>query len=178
MAKPMTLSNEVIAKTDIFTVHQRQLQFSNGVNRRYQYIDTRSSEAVLIIPVLDKNTLLLVKEYAGATDDYVLAFPKGGLSAGEAIEECANRELMEEVGYRAQELTVLHSFYDIPGYVTTKMHYVLATGLSPKKAEGDEPEALEVVAWPLAKCAELLAQAQFVEARSVAALYLLEQQRS
>ena len=57
------------------------------------------------------------------------------------------------------------------------MHVVVAKDLYPETLEGDEPEPLEVVKWPLAKIDELLARDDFTEARSIAALLLVDRQR-
>ena len=55
------------------------------------------------------------------------------------------------------------------------MSLVVAEDLYPEKLEGDEPEELEVVPWPVAKLHELIHRDDFTESRSIAALYLLEQ---
>jgi ADP-ribose diphosphatase len=52
------------------------------------------------------------------------------------------------------------------------MHIVLATGLYAESLAGDEPEPLELVPWRWDQMDALLAQADFTEARSVAALFL------
>lgn len=128
----------------------------------------------MIVPMLDSKTILLIREYAVGVDDYVLGFPKGGLSQGEPALVAANRELMEEVGYRAGKLTPFARLSAAPGYTMSMMEVVLAQDLTPASAEGDEPEPIEVVSWSIDKIDELLAQPEFHEGRSQAALLLLE----
>ncbi|MCP5077599.1 MAG: ADP compounds hydrolase NudE, partial [Psychromonas sp.] len=55
---------------------------------------------------------------------------------------------------------------------SSEMHLFMAFDLYPEQLEGDEPEPLEVVKWPLAKVDELLARDDFQEARSISALLL------
>ena len=61
----------------------------------------------------------------------------------------------------------------VPGYIEHHTQLVLARELYPDPAPGDEPEPPEVVAWPIADVDELLLRADFTEARSIAALFLV-----
>jgi ADP-ribose diphosphatase len=99
-------------------------------------------------------------------------FPRGASNPGEELLAAANREIMEEVGYGARELIHLTSLTIAPGYLSHTTHVVLARDLHPERREGDEPEDIEVVPWPLARIEELTGREDFTEARSIAALYL------
>ena len=124
----------------------------------------------MIIPKLDDDTVLLIREYGAGVDEYVLGFPKGAIEKGEDLIETANRELMEEVGYGAHKIEPIAEYSAIPGYSTAKMQIVLATDLYPEKRAGDEPEEIEVIPWRLDNIDELLAHPEFHEARSIAAI--------
>src|SRR3989344_5213470 len=176
--KPIILSKEIVAQTAVFTVERLHLKFSNGEERYYERVKGRSDEAVLIIPLLDENTLLLIREYGAGIDDYVLAFPKGALDKPEeSIFNAANRELMEETGYGSRDLSLLVTLNTSPGYMRSCMHVVVAKNLYPQTIEGDEPEPIEVVPWPLNQLEKLLAMPDFNEGRSAGALlYLLSNQ--
>ncbi len=163
---------KTIAKTRLFCVESMDLEFSNGEKRTYERLKAGAQGAVMIVPVQNRDTLLLIREYAAGTERYELAFPKGLIDPGESPCEAANREMKEEVGYGANQLTTLKSLTLAPGYLSHLMHLILAQDLYPERLVGDEPEPIEVVAWPLAKLEELVEQEDFTEARSVAALYL------
>jgi ADP-ribose diphosphatase len=51
-------------------------------------------------------------------------------------------------------------------------HIVLARDLYPEKLEGDEPEELEVVPWPISDLTSLTAREDCTEGRTIAALYI------
>jgi ADP-ribose diphosphatase len=119
--------------------------------------------------------VLLIREYAAGVERYELALPKGRVEEGENIDEAANREIREEVGYGARRLTLLKSMTLAPGYFSHATHIVLAEDLYEDRLEGDEPEALEVVPWPLANIAELVEHEECTEARSIAALYMVRE---
>jgi len=165
----------------MFTIEAVDLVFSNGVQTQYERLRGSSSGAVLIVPMLDEDTLLLIREYSVGSERYELGFPKGRIEQDEPAVDAANREIMEEVGYAANDLHVLRTMTLAPGFSCSRTHVVLATGLYPQRREGDEPEPLEVVTWKLSDYQSLLAAEDFTEARSIAALYMvkdyIEQQR-
>lgn len=171
---PKILAKKTIAKTRVFTVEEVDLVFDNGVKASYEIAEGKAAHAVMVIPKLDANTILLTREYAVGIDDYVLGFAKGAVDPGEEILAAANRELKEEVGYGANKLTLLKSMHSTPAYRTGTMHYVLAEDLYEEKLEGDEPEPIEVIPWQLDNLAELIARPDFCESRSVAGLMLIE----
>jgi ADP-ribose diphosphatase len=150
------------------------LEFSNGERRTYERLANRGSGAVLIVPLLDDDTLLLIREYSAGTGRYELGFPKGKVERGEDILDAANREIMEEVGYGARDLHLLRRVSLSPGYMQHHTHLILARDLYPQRTEGDEPEPLEVVPWKLSEAADLLLQDDFTEGRSLLALYLAQ----
>jgi len=167
-------SVRTVAKTRIFTVEEVECEYPNGAKPCFERVIGRAKEAVLVIPMLDAETILLIREYAVAAERYVLGFPKGAMeNPQEDILVCANRELMEEVGYGARDLRLLKSMYSSPGYVVSLMHYVLAKDLYPQKLVGDEPEPIEIIPWKLNNLKSLVAHSEFCESRSLAALALI-----
>lgn len=170
--KPRILRTETLARTRLFHIQQVDLRFSNGVETRYERLMGSGRGAVLIVPLLDDDTVLLIREYAAGLDRYELALPKGRIEEGEGPLEAADRELKEEVGYGARSLTHLSSMSIAPGYLGHFTHAVLARDLYPDRREGDEPEEIEVVPWRLSRLGELMERPDFTEARSIAALFL------
>ncbi|OOZ39161.1 ADP compounds hydrolase NudE [Solemya pervernicosa gill symbiont] len=173
--KPEVLSTTMIASTRLFKVEQLDLRFSNGVEVSYERLIGSPHGAVLIVPMLDADTVLLVREYAAGVDRYELTLPKGRIEAGEPPVEAANREIMEEIGYGAEQLTHVTSLTLAPGYLGHTTHIVLAERLYEKRMEGDEPEELEVVPWKLSQLDQLLQHEECTEARTIAALFLIRE---
>ncbi|WP_461517464.1 ADP compounds hydrolase NudE [Porticoccus sp.] len=171
--KPQILKRRPLAKTRLFQVEQLDLEFSNGVRRTYERLKRPGSGAVLIVPMLDSETVLLVREYGAGVEDYQLALPKGAMDSGEDVLQAANRELMEEVGYGARRLQLIKTLSLSPAYMEHDINVVLAENLYEKRLPGDEPEPLEVVPWAIQDLAALMARDDFTEGRSVAALYLV-----
>lgn len=103
----------------------------------------RHPGAVVIVPVLDDGRICLIRNYRVAVDRELLELPAGTLEAGEEPIATAERELIEETGYRATTLTPLHEFYMSPGILDERMVAFLATGLSagdPAREAGEQIE--------------------------------------
>lgn len=172
---PKISSRSIVASSKLFTVEQLDLEFSNGEKRIYERLIASQKGAVLVIPVLDDDTFLLIREYAAGFERYELGFPKGLIEKGESVEEASNRELQEEAGYAAKSLKKIRSISLAPGYLSHQMELILAQDLYPSRLQGDEPEAIEIVPWKFSEIEQLLAREDFTEARSIAALYLVKE---
>lgn len=173
---PVILAQNIAVQSQNFTVQTQQLQFANGTQVTYERLLGSTLGAVLIIPMLDANTMLLIREFAAGVGRYELGFPKGKIDAGETWKEAVIRESQEEVGHCPAQVKLLDSVSLAAGYMTHHTHIVLATHLTPQTALGDEPEPLEVVPWKLDDWARLLQQPDFSEGRAYAALMLLLQE--
>ncbi|RUO35628.1 ADP compounds hydrolase NudE [Aliidiomarina sanyensis] len=174
---PTILSRQIVAKSRLLRIEAIDLKFSNGELRQYERMQGSGRGAVMVVPLLDKSTMLLVREYAAGLHNYQLGFPKGLVDPGETPEQAANRELKEEIGYGAKTLTPMKSVTMAPAFFSATMTLFVGEGLYPEQLEGDEPEPLEIVPWPITDIDGLLAQPDFTEARSVAALLLLQRLR-
>lgn len=172
--KPEILGTEIVAQSRLFKIEQVHLKFSNQVERQYERMKGNNRGAVMVVPVLNSETLLLGREYAAGTHSYELGFPKGLIDPGEEAHEAANRELQEEIGYGAAKLTHLMELSLAPGYFASKMQIFIAEELFESQLEGDEPEPIELIHWPLDRWQSLLDLEDFSESRSVSALFLAQ----
>ncbi|WP_018869662.1 MULTISPECIES: ADP compounds hydrolase NudE [unclassified Thioalkalivibrio] len=173
--KPAVHERRTVARSRLFEVEELDLEFSNGAHACFERLVSRGNGAVIIAPVRDDGHVLLIREYAAGTHRYELGLPKGRMERGEEIIAAANREIMEEVGYAGRRLTAMGSLTVAPGYMSHQTHLVLAEDLYEQRAEGDEPEAIEVVPWPLDALEELVQREDCTEARSIAALYMIRE---
>ncbi|MCY7312997.1 MAG: ADP compounds hydrolase NudE [Pseudoxanthomonas sp.] len=156
-------------------VEELDLEFSNGERRRFQRLKPSGHGAVVVVPMLDAETVLLVREYAAGLHRYELGLVKGRIDAGESPTLAANRELKEEAGYGAGRIDVLRALSLAPTYMSHQSWLVLARDLYPERLPGDEPEELEVVPWKLAELDQLMLREDFSEGRSLAALFIVRE---
>ncbi len=158
-----------ILKIKLFTVKDIDLESPKG-KVTYQIIEKR--DTALIVPVTKDRDILFIKEYFYATDEYSLALPKGRIEDGSNPLETANRELQEEIGYKAGKLEELAILTMSPGYLKQKTHVFLATELEQSSLTGDELEPLTVMKYPLADFEKLIDRRELKEARVIGAIYL------
>ncbi len=167
---PQILDRRIIVDTEHFKIERLHLKFSNGQIRYYERMAGGGAGAVMIVPVLD-NDLVLVREYCAGTNSYELGFPKGKSDPGETWRDTAERELREETGYSAGCYTYLRSVISAPSFFSVSIDLVLAEDLTENRLDtGDEPEPVEIVRWPLSRVSELFSDSSFHEARCLAAL--------
>lgn len=158
-----------------YRLERLDLEFSNGERRQFQRLHSRGFGAVVVVPMLDDDTVLLVREYAAGMHRYELGLVKGRIDAGETPVQAANRELKEEAGYGARSLTDLRELTLAPTYMSHASHLVVARDLYPERLPGDEPEELEPVPWKLDALHELILREDFSEGRSIAALFIVRE---
>lgn len=169
---PIIHARRQVENSHFLRAEQLDLEFSNGERRTFERLASSGTGAVIIVPVRDDDTVLLVREYAAGVERYELGLSKGRLERGEQPEQGANREMMEEIGFGARELTVLTHLSTSPLYMTSMAWVVLARDLYPQRLAGDEPEELEVVPWKLSELHELIGHPEVSDGRSIAALFI------
>ena len=174
--KPEILKVTATARSRLFQVEEVELRFSNGAERTYERLANRGRGAVMIAAIDEDDHVLLIKEYAVGLEDYLLTLPKGLIDPGEDALQAANRELKEEAGFGANRLQTIKELTAAPNYMGHRITTVLAQDLFPCRLQGDEPEEMEVVRWPLSQLNELFARDDFSEARAIAALYMIRDQ--
>ena len=174
MKLPTINKAEIVAESQLFSVEALDLKFSNGEERRYERLPKRGREAVIVCAVSEDQHVILIREYMAGIHRYELALPKGRVDPGESFDFAANRELKEEAGFGANNITYLRELSLAPGQMGFSIHAMLATDLYEETLPGDEPEPIEVVRWPLTELDELIFSGEFSEARSIATLRLAQ----
>ena len=130
--------------------------------------------AVAIVPMIDHDRIVMVRQFRKAAGEVLMEIPAGTLEQGEKPIECAQRELQEEIGYASSKMTLMFTSFLAPGYSSEKLHTFLAQGLSGSKAEQDADEFIEVVEVPLNSAIELIHQGDIKDAKTICGILMAQ----
>lgn len=164
------VGERVIFQTRLFTIKDIDLQAPKG-NFTFQILEKR--DTAMIVPIIGED-IVLIREYFAAIDAYSLSLPKGQIDAEHDMFTTANKELQEEIGFKANKIEHLATLSMSPGYLTQKTHIFIARDLTESRLAGDEIEELEIVRYPFGKFEELVRSGEITEARVIAALFLAQ----
>ncbi len=167
-----TISTKRIYEGSIINLRVDTVRMPSGNNATREIVE--HSHAVCIVPIDDDGNVVLVRQYRKPAEDALLEVPAGGVEEGEVSEEAVLRELQEEIGYTADHLEHLASFWVAPGWATEYMHAYLATGLSASKLQGDEDENIEVVRLPFDEAVAMFKTGEINDGKTIAALLLAQ----
>lgn len=128
--------------------------------------------AVGMVALDAEGCVLLVRQWRHAPGVALLEIPAGAISRGEQAEDCARRELAEEIGFVPRRVDHLTTMYTAPGYVGEAIHLYLARDLIPEAAEGDEDENLRTERFTLAEALAACRDGRICDGKSISALML------
>lgn len=140
----------------------------NGKSAKREIVEHHG--AVAIVPLIDKETVVMVRQYRHPAEQALLEVPAGGLEEDEDIEGCARRELTEEVNLRAKHVIKLHQSYVAPGYSTELIHTFLAYGLTEETGKPDEDEFIDVEHIKLSEVPGMIARGEIQDGKSIGGL--------
>jgi len=101
-----------------------------------------------------------------------VALPKGRIENNLNALETANKELQEEIGFKANRLDKIAVLTMSPGYFTQKTNVFVARDVIESKLDGDEDSIVEIFKYPLSKFEDLIDKGELTEARMISALFL------
>lgn len=107
----------------------------------------RHPGAAAVLPFVDDDHVLLVRQYRHAMGGYIIEAPAGKLDDGEPPVVCARREVQEEVGQLAQKLEFLGAIFTTPGFTDEIIWLYEAHDLVEKGIDHEEDEVIEVQTW-------------------------------
>ena len=165
---PKILNKKSIFKTRLFNIQEAEIKFDDKI-LKYEIISGNGQGAVLIVPILG-DEIIFIKEYAAAVDDYMITFPKGKIDEDESMHEAANRELQEEIGYKANDVKFIKKIHLAPGYINHVTYIMFAQNLQSSSLPGDEPEALEQIRVNKTELKKFLETSEIIDSRVYAAL--------
>jgi ADP-ribose pyrophosphatase len=171
-------SGEVVFEGKIWDVRRETFEFGDQSLTR-DFIDHPGAVAVLAINELDQ--VLMIRQYRHPVGEFLWEIPAGLLDVeGESELLAAERELLEETGYRAALVEPLLSYYTSPGGSSELKRIFVAKNLEfvgrPDEAEGEEREL--IIEWiPFDEVLEAVLTSEIKNPSAVVAILAMAQKR-
>jgi len=157
-----------IFKGRIVTLNLETVTLPNGATVELEIIHHPGAAAV--VPMKDDRTVVLIRQYRHAVGGYIYEIPAGKLHPGEDPRECAQRELEEEIGYKAGRLDQVTSAYTTPGFTDEVIHIYKATQLQRGTQNLGHDEVLEIAEFPLEKTITMIRDGVIKDAKTIVGL--------
>ena len=141
--KESTISSKQVYEGSFLDVRKDIVNLPDGNTSTREWINHPG--AACIIPVLSDGRLALIKQYRYPVKSIMIELPAGKLDAGEDPEECAVRELEEEIGYSAGKLTFVSKIHPAIGFANEEMWIFLAENLIKSQKNTDRDEFDELI---------------------------------
>lgn len=126
--------------------------------------------AVVILPLIDPYTVLLIQNYRFAVGEELWELPAGTLEKGEAPEATAARELVEETGYDSANITFLTKFYTSPGICTEMMYAYVGKELTFVGQNLTEEEEISIFTFDWPAVLKMIEEGKIRDGKTIATL--------
>ncbi len=159
------ISSTKLYSGKLLHVWKDEVELPDGSQSVREYI--KHPGAVVMIPVLPDGNIMLVKQYRYPMGMTQIELPAGKLDPGETHLETAERELEEEIGYKAGKLTELTEIHPCIGYSDEKMWIYLAEDLIQTSTNTDHDEFIELVPLSLEQAIEMVWTGQITDVKTI-----------
>lgn len=171
-----TLSSREVYRNNWIRVREDMAEMPNRQTTIYGVCEL--GVAVGVLPFIDDEHLVMVRQYRYVQqENHRWEMPTGGMKPGESLEETAQRELMEEIGYRARSLTPISTFYSSKSVCDETAHLFIGRDLVRAEAPPDETEFLEVAILPFTQVLQLVMASEIRDSMTVIAVLIAAQLR-
>ena len=166
--KEKKIASKEIYKGKIIDVYVDKVLLPNG-NETYREV-VRHCKASAILAFTDENTIILENQFRYPYDEMVLEIPAGKCDKDEDPKDAAVRELEEETGYRANNITFLGEFYPTVAYTDEIIYLYLATDLVKTKQHLDADENLDYFEITFDELLKMVKEGKIKDGKTLAAI--------
>ena len=163
--KEKTIQTKTVHEGTFLTLNSDKVLLPNGNTSTREWI--KHPGAVCCIPILPDGKIGLIKQYRYAVKEQMIEIPAGKLDQNEKPEKCALRELEEEIGYKANKLTLLANIHPAVGFTDEKMWLYLAEDLVKTKQSLDADEFLEIIPTKLNEAVDMVWSGKITDVKTI-----------
>ena len=172
-----TLSSKPIYSNKWLSLREDVAELPDGRTTIYGVVTC--GHCVGILPFIDPDTVLLIQQYRYVTQRVTWEMPTGGVHDGESTEEAAQRELAEEIGYRAGRLVPVSTYHTSKSVMDETAHLFLAEELVKlERQPRDETEFIEVRPFPFREVLQMVLAGEIVDGMTIIAVLLAARRKT
>ena len=164
-----TVSSRTVFEGRVFSVEVKSITTPEGRNSTREIV--KHNGGACILPVDEDGNCYLVKQFRSPFEKVLLEALAGKIEKGEEPLVCASREITEETGFVANNITSAGEIVATPGYCSEVISLFIATELEYKGGNPDQNEYLALVKMPLKEAVEMADNGSIVDAKTVVLLY-------
>jgi ADP-ribose diphosphatase len=167
------LESKTVYRGRLLQVLEDRVRMPDGRIAQREYV--RHPGAVVMIPLLDLETVILVRQFRYALGRHFYELPAGKIDAGEEPLQTARRELREECGYEAADWRHLTTLHPCIGYSDERIEVYLARDLSHVGDAPDDGEFIEPLTLRIAVALEWVKTGRITDTKTIAGLFWADQ---
>ncbi len=155
----------------IISLRQDTLKLPDGMTVTREIVEHNGGVTIACLP--KPGQIILIRQYRYPIDKEIIELPAGRIELGEDPLVCAQRELIEETGYKASSWEEVARFYSAPGFCNEMLYLYKASDITFLGKNLDVDEETEVLILPLEDAWELCLTGEIQDAKTIAGLALL-----
>lgn len=160
-----TISMKTVFKGRVINLRTDQVTLPNGRIAGREVIE--HSGGVGIVAITNHDEILLVNQWRYPFSSVLKEIPAGKLDLGENPVDCAFRELREETGAVAKEVTPLGKMLPSPGYTNEVIYLYYAKDLEMLEQQLDQDEFLLVEKVPFDEALAMVYENRITDAKTI-----------
>ncbi len=163
------IASEQLYDGKVVHLYKDTIELPNGSQSIREYV--KHIGAVCVVPITDDDQVILERQYRYAVGQELIEIPAGKLDyPGENWEDAARRELREETGAVAAEMTDMGDYYGSPAIMGERIRMFLAKGLTFTDQHLDEDEFLETFRMPLGEAVDMVLRGEIPDGKTQAGI--------
>ncbi len=163
-------ARSTLHKGRVFELVSENITLENGVTTDMEFVHHPGATA--IVPMLNETEIILIQQYRHTLRDYIWEIPAGTLDPNESPITCAQRELIEETGYSAQNWQQLAEITPVPGYSDERIWIFVASAMEEAAQNLDEDEILNVHKVRFDEAINMILRGEIQDSKTIAGLFL------
>lgn len=170
------IASQVLGDYRVFRLRQDWSR-SPRTGREHNFFVLETGDWVNVIPITPEGQVVLIRQYRHGIEAVTLEIPGGMVDSNDGQPgQSAERELLEETGYRAEKIIHIGTTTPNPAILNNRCHSFLALNARPitsPQLDGSEDIEFELV--DIAAIPDLIASGQITHALVIAAFYFYDQ---